>query len=232
MSPDPRPYAATCSGSVHQRAQPSHRAKGIRPAPVVTTSRPAHAGQGRAAGTVRVLRSRTWAIRSAQPSATCSTRCSCAAVRARNGPSWPITRPYSQRRGSCCSRSARASRRARSAAVQPRAAAQPRRPAVLRCTDGRRSAQEGGPYWYTGGWNLRALAAFAVGGVLAVGGSHSAPGKGPFPEEGLIPFLKPLADYGWAVGLTASLLLYTALMTGARPAPPAAGRDHGGPEPA
>lgn len=69
-----------------------------------------------------------------------------------------------------------------------------------------------GPYWYRGGWNPAAVLAFVVGGVLAVGGSHSAPGTGPFPEDGLIPFLKPLADYGWAVGLAASLLLYTALM--------------------
>ncbi|MEU0083022.1 NCS1 family nucleobase:cation symporter-1 [Streptomyces sp. NPDC006274] len=70
----------------------------------------------------------------------------------------------------------------------------------------------GGPYWYTAGWNLRAVAAFVAGGVLAVGGSHSAPGKGPFPEDGLIPFLRPLADYGWAVGLATSLVLYLTLM--------------------
>ncbi|MFF3842977.1 NCS1 family nucleobase:cation symporter-1 [Streptomyces sp. NPDC001930] len=69
-----------------------------------------------------------------------------------------------------------------------------------------------GPYWYRGGWNPAAVLAFVVGGVLAVGGSHSAPGTGPFPEDGLIPLLKPLSDYGWAVGLAASLLLYTALM--------------------
>ena len=37
------------------------------------------------------------------------------------------------------------------------------------------------------------------------------PGKGPFPADGLIPFLKPLADYGWAVGLASSLVLYTLL---------------------
>ncbi|MBA0052160.1 nitrate reductase [Streptomyces sp. AJS327] len=73
-----------------------------------------------------------------------------------------------------------------------------------------------GVYWYTGGWNWRALAAFTVGAVLAVGGSYSDPGNGPFPEDGLIPFLQPLADYGWAVGLTASLLVYTALMATAR----------------
>ncbi|MEV7084789.1 NCS1 family nucleobase:cation symporter-1 [Streptomyces sp. NPDC093085] len=75
----------------------------------------------------------------------------------------------------------------------------------------------GGPYWYRNGWNPRAVLAFAVGGVLAVGGSHSAPGTGPFPEDGLIPVLKPLADYGWAVGLAASLLVYLLLTTaGAR----------------
>ncbi|MFF7215371.1 NCS1 family nucleobase:cation symporter-1 [Streptomyces sp. NPDC008238] len=73
-----------------------------------------------------------------------------------------------------------------------------------------------GRYWYDGGWNWRALAAFVVGGVLAIGGSHSgldAKGvkQGPFPVDGLIPFLKPLADYGWAVGLAASLLVYALL---------------------
>ncbi|MDF9816458.1 NCS1 family nucleobase:cation symporter-1 [Streptomyces sp. SPB162] len=70
----------------------------------------------------------------------------------------------------------------------------------------------GGRYWYTAGWNWRAVAAFALGGVLAVGGSHSEPGKGPFPADGMIPFLKPLADYGWAVGLGSALVLYTVLM--------------------
>ncbi len=65
-----------------------------------------------------------------------------------------------------------------------------------------------GRYWYTGGWNWRAVTAFVVGGVLAVGGSYSAPGSGPFPAGGMIPFLKPLADYGWAVGLTSALLLH------------------------
>ncbi|MEU6082773.1 NCS1 family nucleobase:cation symporter-1 [Streptomyces sp. NPDC047108] len=70
----------------------------------------------------------------------------------------------------------------------------------------------GGRYWYAAGWNWRAVVAFGVGGLLAVGGSYSAPGKGPFPEDGLVPFLQPLADYGWAVGLGASLVLYTVLM--------------------
>ncbi|MBT2418807.1 NCS1 family nucleobase:cation symporter-1 [Streptomyces sp. ISL-22] len=75
----------------------------------------------------------------------------------------------------------------------------------------------GGRYWYSSGWNWRAIAAFLVGGVLAVGGSYSGVGAdgartGPFPADGLIPFLKPLADYGWAVGLGASLVLYVVLM--------------------
>ncbi|MEW1719920.1 NCS1 family nucleobase:cation symporter-1 [Streptomyces sp. NPDC093109] len=78
----------------------------------------------------------------------------------------------------------------------------------------------GGRYWYRGGWNLRAVAAFIVGGVLAVGGSHSEPGKGPFPADGLIPFLKPLANYGWAVGLAVSLALYVALTLPGRRAEP------------
>ncbi|MFB6671160.1 NCS1 family nucleobase:cation symporter-1 [Streptomyces sp. NPDC056390] len=73
-----------------------------------------------------------------------------------------------------------------------------------------------GRYWYSRGWNWNAVIAFAVGGVLAVGGSYStvdAKGakQGPFPVDGLIPFLKPLADYGWAVGLGSSLILYVAL---------------------
>ncbi|MFD0331306.1 cytosine permease [Streptacidiphilus monticola] len=47
-----------------------------------------------------------------------------------------------------------------------------------------------GRYWYTGGWNLRAVLAFAVGGVLAIGGSYSTVVKGvkqgPFPADGVI----------------------------------------------
>ncbi|MDH6574669.1 NCS1 family nucleobase:cation symporter-1 [Kitasatospora sp. MAP5-34] len=73
-----------------------------------------------------------------------------------------------------------------------------------------------GRYWYTVGWNLRAVLAFLVGGLLAIGGSYStvdATGarQGPFPSGGVIPFLKPLADYGWAVGFASALLLYSLL---------------------
>jgi NCS1 family nucleobase:cation symporter-1 len=73
-----------------------------------------------------------------------------------------------------------------------------------------------GRYWYSGGWNWRAVLAFVVGGALAVGGSHSAPGKGPFPQDGLIPALKPLADYGWAIGLASAFVLYAVLMAPSR----------------
>ncbi|PBC75930.1 NCS1 family nucleobase:cation symporter-1 [Streptomyces sp. TLI_235] len=66
-----------------------------------------------------------------------------------------------------------------------------------------------GRYWYTGGWNWRAVTTLLVGGLLAVGGSYG----GPFPADGLIPLLKPLADYGWAVGFATSLALYTLFST-------------------
>jgi NCS1 family nucleobase:cation symporter-1 len=55
------------------------------------------------------------------------------------------------------------------------------------------------------------VVATAVGAVLAVGGAYSNPGAGPFPEHGLIPVLKPLYDYSWAVGLAAGLLVFWVL---------------------
>ncbi|MDT0330799.1 NCS1 family nucleobase:cation symporter-1 [Nocardiopsis lambiniae] len=77
--------------------------------------------------------------------------------------------------------------------------------------------RRGSEYWYGGGWNWRALVAFGTGTLLAVGGSHSgvdaATGAklGPFPEDGLIPPLAPLADYGWVVGLVSAFVLYWVL---------------------
>ena len=47
--------------------------------------------------------------------------------------------------------------------------------------------------------------------VLACGGAYSTPGNGPFPQDGLIPFLKPLYDYSWAVGFGTALLAYVLL---------------------
>jgi NCS1 family nucleobase:cation symporter-1 len=68
-----------------------------------------------------------------------------------------------------------------------------------------------GEYRYSRGWNWYAVIALVVGIVLAIGGSYSAGGQ-PFPADGIIPFLKPLADYSWVVGLIVSFLAYVALM--------------------
>jgi NCS1 family nucleobase:cation symporter-1 len=81
---------------------------------------------------------------------------------------------------------------------------------VLRLADLFRT--DGGAYKYTAGWNWRALVALVVGVVLAVGGAYTAAGtEGPFPVDGLIPFLKPLYDYSWVVGLVAGFLIYVIL---------------------
>jgi NCS1 family nucleobase:cation symporter-1 len=66
----------------------------------------------------------------------------------------------------------------------------------------------GGRYWYNAGWNWRAVVAFVVGGVLAVGGASFK----PLIDGRPVAALEPLADYGWAVGLGTSMALYLALM--------------------
>ena len=75
-----------------------------------------------------------------------------------------------------------------------------------------------GRYWFTGGWNWAAVVATVVGAVLAVGGAYSAPGKGPFPTDGLIPFLKPLYDYSWVVGLVGAFVDLPGAVDAAAPA--------------
>ncbi|WP_158892814.1 NCS1 family nucleobase:cation symporter-1 [Amycolatopsis anabasis] len=71
---------------------------------------------------------------------------------------------------------------------------------------------EGGRYWFRAGWNWRALVATLVGAVLAVGGAYTAPGsQGPFPADGLIPFLKPIYDYSWVAGLVGAFAVYIML---------------------
>jgi NCS1 family nucleobase:cation symporter-1 len=65
---------------------------------------------------------------------------------------------------------------------------------------------ERGAYWFKGGWNWKALVATLIGAVLSVGGAYG----GPFPADGLIPFLKPLYDYNWLVGLVAAFVTYLA----------------------
>jgi len=67
-----------------------------------------------------------------------------------------------------------------------------------------------GRYWYRSGWNPAGIIAALVGMVLAVGGAYSK-GSGPFPADGVIPFLKPLYDYSWAVGVGAAGLTYLIL---------------------
>ena len=79
-----------------------------------------------------------------------------------------------------------------------------------------------GRYWYNAGWNWKAVVATVVGGLLADGGAHSAPGQGPFPAGGLIPIVKGLYDYSWVVGFAAGFLIYLVL------APLAAGRARSG----
>jgi NCS1 family nucleobase:cation symporter-1 len=68
-----------------------------------------------------------------------------------------------------------------------------------------------GAYRYSRGWNWNAVIALLVGIVLAIGGSYSAGGQ-PFPVDGIIPLLKPLADYSWVVGLIVSFVVYVGLM--------------------
>jgi NCS1 family nucleobase:cation symporter-1 len=69
-----------------------------------------------------------------------------------------------------------------------------------------------GRYWFSGGWNWRAVIATVAGATLSVGGAYTAAGTaGPFPASGLIPVLRPLYDYSWVVGLGVGLALYLIL---------------------
>jgi NCS1 family nucleobase:cation symporter-1 len=68
--------------------------------------------------------------------------------------------------------------------------------------------REGGKYWFNAGWSWQAVVATVVGAVLAVGGAHS----GPFPDAGLIPFLRGLYDYSWVVGIVAGSVVYLVLV--------------------
>jgi nucleobase:cation symporter-1, NCS1 family len=67
-----------------------------------------------------------------------------------------------------------------------------------------------GAYTYVRGWNWIAVVSLLAGILFAIGGSYSGNGK-PFPVDGIIPFLKPLADYSWVVGLVVSFALYAIL---------------------
>jgi len=70
-----------------------------------------------------------------------------------------------------------------------------------------------GIYRFASGWNWRAVVALLVGIVFAIGGSYSTKNAkgdmtGPFPLDGIIPMLKPLADYSWVVGLVVAFVVY------------------------
>ncbi|MEI2778633.1 MAG: NCS1 family nucleobase:cation symporter-1 [Tetrasphaera sp.] len=70
-----------------------------------------------------------------------------------------------------------------------------------------------GDYHYAGGWHPRAVIATILGGFFAVGGAYSAVGAdghktGPFPADGMIPFLKPLYDYNWVVSFLVGMIAY------------------------
>jgi nucleobase:cation symporter-1, NCS1 family len=69
-----------------------------------------------------------------------------------------------------------------------------------------------GRYWFTAGWNWRAVIATIAGAALSAGGAYTAPGTaGPFPANGLIPAFKTLYDYSWVVGLGVGFALYLLL---------------------
>ncbi len=70
--------------------------------------------------------------------------------------------------------------------------------------------RSGGKYRYTSGWNWIAVVSLLVGILFAIGGAYSAGGD-PYPADGFIPLLKPLADYSWVVGLVVSFVLYGVL---------------------
>lgn len=63
-----------------------------------------------------------------------------------------------------------------------------------------------GQYRYTGGWNWRAVVATLAGCFLAWGGL-------------VIPFLRPLYDYGWFVGFAAAAVSYLVLTKISPPQP-------------
>ena len=66
------------------------------------------------------------------------------------------------------------------------------------------------------GWNWTAVVALVVGAFIALGGAYSglnADGtpQGPFPQDGLIPLLKPVYDYSWIAGLLVAFVVFFVL---------------------
>jgi nucleobase:cation symporter-1, NCS1 family len=73
-----------------------------------------------------------------------------------------------------------------------------------------------GAYRFSSGFNLRGLVALLIGSILADGGAYSAPGRGPFPANGILPPLYNfplvhLSDYSWLVGLVVAFATHILL---------------------
>jgi NCS1 family nucleobase:cation symporter-1 len=73
-----------------------------------------------------------------------------------------------------------------------------------------------GIYRYMSGWNWRAVVSLVVGAFIALAGAYSTPNadgtpSGPFPADGILPFLKPVYDYSWLVALIVGFVLYWVL---------------------
>ncbi|NDK89641.1 NCS1 family nucleobase:cation symporter-1 [Gordonia desulfuricans] len=84
----------------------------------------------------------------------------------------------------------------------------------------------GGRYEYHRGFNWRAITVLLLAIVASVGGAYSAPDAGgPFPEDGLITFLKPLFDYNWAVAFLTGVIGFWVLTKLFPPASPTADTD-------
>jgi NCS1 family nucleobase:cation symporter-1 len=80
---------------------------------------------------------------------------------------------------------------------------------------------KGGPYWYSGGWNPKALIALAAG-ILP-----NLPGfLGTIKAMEVSPFWMSLYSYAWFVGFGISFGVYAALTMGGKPAEKSAPQAH------
>ena len=71
----------------------------------------------------------------------------------------------------------------------------------------RRTASTGTPRAGTGSRSCRSWSASSSPSAART----PQPGTGPFPADGIIPFLKPFYDYSWVVGLVVAFVIYGVL---------------------
>ena len=64
------------------------------------------------------------------------------------------------------------------------------------------SSDPGGPYYYSKGWNRKAIAAFGIAAIFSV-------------ATVWVPALAQLSGYGWVIGAVLGGMLHLALMRGA-----------------